>query len=101
MLAEPRRLQRCLNVHLEISKVREELRVCLRLIPTAHDSKRYARIAFLRKRGNNRVQRPLPSCQSVGRRGVKRKESAAIVEGKTGSGRHDARSKRFVIALNE
>src|SRR5437764_1646896 len=74
VLAEPRRLQRCLNVHLEISKVGYELRVCLRLVPTAHDSERHARIAFLSKRGNNGVQRPLSSCQGVGRRRVKRKE---------------------------
>ena len=59
MLVEPRRLQSRLNVHFEVHQVRDELRVRLRLVPTAHDPKRHADISFLRERRNNRVQRPL------------------------------------------
>src|SRR5437867_5150744 len=67
MLAEPRRLQSRLNVHFEVHQVRDELRVRLRLVPTAHNPKRHADISFLRKRWNDCVQRPLSPRQRIWR----------------------------------
>src|SRR5215472_17604060 len=101
MLAEPRRFERRLNIHLEISKVGYELRVRLGLVPSAHDSKGHARIALPGKRGNNRVERPLSSCQGVGRSRVKRKKSASVMQGEPCSRSHNSRTKRLVIALDQ
>src|SRR5947208_16276295 len=101
MLAEPRRLQSRLNVHFEVHQVRDELRVRLRLVPTAHNPKRHADISFLRKRWNDCVQRPLSPRQRIWRIWIQAEESAAIVERKTSPRGNDARSKSLVVALDQ
>jgi len=69
VLAEPGRLQRCLNVHFEIDQVRDELRVRLRLIPAAHDPERHPHISLLRKCGNDRMQRLFRPASAFGELG--------------------------------
>src|SRR5882724_3447393 len=64
-LRKARRFHRRLNVHFVVSQIRNVLRVCLRLVPSAHDAKRHAYIALLREGGNNRMQRPLAPRQHV------------------------------------
>src|SRR2546429_4698263 len=95
MFAETRRFERGLNVHLEIRKIGNELRVCLRLVPSPHDSKCHARIALLGERRDDRVQGTFPSRKGVRRCGIEREKSAAVVQRKTRSRRHDARPKQL------
>src|SRR5260370_13953159 len=65
VLAEPWGLQGCLYVHFEIDEVRHKLRVCLRLIPAAHNPERHANISLLRERRNDCVQWPLSSRERI------------------------------------
>ena len=59
VFGETRRFESRLDVHLEIHNVGDELGVSLRLVPASHDPECHARLAFLRKRRNDRVQRAL------------------------------------------
>jgi len=64
-LREPRCLEGRLNIHLEIDHVGDELRVGLRLVPTAHDPERDPRVALLRKGRDDRVQGTLVPGQQI------------------------------------
>src|SRR5207248_8245946 len=66
-----------------------------------HDPKRHPRIALLRKRRNNRVQRAVPSREGVWRGRIQGEKPPAVVESKSRSRSHDARSEQFVVTLNE
>ena len=65
-LRKARRLERSLDVHLEIYDVGHKLRVSLRLVPSAHDPERHAHLILLQKRWNDRVQRALAPGQRIG-----------------------------------
>src|SRR5438552_19117047 len=101
MLAEPRRLQSRLNVHFEVHQVRDELRVRLRLVPTAHNSKRHADISFLRKRWNDCVQRPLSPRKRIWRIWIHAEEPTAIVQRKATLRVNDDRRESLVVALHQ
>src|SRR6202158_3814158 len=100
-LRKPWRLQRRLNVHLEVRDVRDELRVRLRLIPSAHNAKCHSRLASLRESGNDGVARPLAPRQRIRRSAIQRKQRASIVQRESRSGCHDSRSKLRVITLDQ
>src|SRR5260370_7241258 len=71
------------------------------MVPTTHDSERHSHITLLRKRRNNRVQRPLSSRQRVRRRRIEAEEPAAILQRKSSPGSDNPGSKSRVIALNQ
>src|ERR1700722_1352550 len=94
-------LERGLNVHLEIDDIRDELRVGLRLIPTAHDAEGDAYVAVLRECRDDGVERALVSGQRVGRSRVEREQAAAILQRESSAGRDDSRAESGVVALNQ
>ncbi len=65
MFRKPRRLERSLNIHPKIHHIRHKLRVRLRLIESAHNSKRNPLIASRHKSRNDRMQRPLVPRQRI------------------------------------
>src|SRR5260370_21239942 len=71
------------------------------MVPTTHDSERHSHITLLRKRGNDRVQRPLSSRKRVRRRRIEAEEPAAILQRKSSPGSDNPGSKSRVIALNQ
>ena len=73
----------------------------LRLVPSAHDPERHAHVSLLRKRRNDRVQRPLSPRQRIWRVWIQAEEPAAIVQRKSRACRNDARPETFVVALDE
>src|SRR4029077_7804900 len=77
------------------------LRVCLRLVPPAHDPERDARIPLFHEGGNYGVQGPLSGGERIGRGGLEREERTAVVQYEAGAVGDDARSKIRVIALNQ
>jgi hypothetical protein len=57
--------QRQLNVHAAIYHIRHELRVCLSLVPAAHDSERDTCVTLLHESGDDGVDRALARRERV------------------------------------
>ncbi len=62
---EARGFKRSLNILVEVDDVRYELRVRLRLIPSAHNAEGDSNLIFLHECGDDGVQRTLVTCKRV------------------------------------
>src|ERR1700732_3473946 len=79
-LRKARRLHGRLDILVEVSNMRDILRVRLRLVPSAHDPKRDARIPLFHEGGNYGVQGPLSGSERIRRGGLEREERTAVVQ---------------------
>src|ERR1700679_535329 len=93
LFRKPRSVQRALHVHTVIDDVRDKLRVRLRLIPAAHNTERDAHIALFHESRDDRMDRPLAACESVGVCLIEREKAAAVLQRETRSTNREARSK--------
>ena len=96
-LCEARGFHRCLNVLIEVHNVRDELRVRLRLVPSAHDSERNPNLIFFHERGDDGVQRPLVPGDCIGRIFIQAEERPAVVQRKSRAVGDKARPEFVVI----
>ena len=70
---EAGRIESRLYVHAVVHQVGNELRVCERLIGSAHDAESDMCVAVLHKRRNDGVERTLAGSECIGMGGVKNK----------------------------
>src|SRR5208283_1512554 len=90
-----------LNVHVVVDQVRDKLSVGERLIHAAHDPEADVLRAAFHEGWDDGAEGPLSAGQSVRGFGVKRKESATVLQDKTHTLDCDSGSKTDVVALNE
>src|SRR5262249_25777818 len=80
---ETRRIDRSLNVHLEIDEVGDELGLRLRLVHSTDNAEADMQIALFEEGRHQRMKRPGSGPQRVWLRGSEKKSTAAIVKMKT------------------
>ena len=86
---------------MQVNQIAEHLHMALGLHKTAHHAERADRFPVPgEKARNNRVERFLARCITVGGIRIQRKTAAAVLKGNPGPGHHDAGTKSHIIALN-
>ena len=100
-LREPAGLQRLLRGQAEVGDVGHELRVRLRLVPSAHDPEGDPRAVLLHESRDDRVERPLARSQRVRVVRLEREQRATVLQHEAGAIRDDAGSEPGVVALDE
>src|SRR4051794_1815859 len=98
---EAPRLQRLLDVHPEVRDVDHELRVRLRLVPSAHDAEPDPDVVLLHESGNDRVQRPLAARERVRVARLEREEAAATLQHETDASGRQTRAESLIVTLDE
>src|SRR5262249_57793409 len=81
--------------------VRHELRVCLRLVPAAHDAEADPRAVALHESRDDRVQWALARLEHVWVIAVEREEGTAVLQREAGARWDEPGAERMVHALNQ
>ena len=100
-LREPAGLERLLRRQAEVGDVGHELRVRLRLVPSAHDPEGDPRAVLLHEPRDDRVERPLARRQRVRVVRLEREQRAAVLQHEAGAVRDDAGAEPGVVALDQ